>query len=205
MKKIMFNDKYGLTKAVLDGRKTMTRRIIKGLVPAIKDLRINDNGVCEALFGNRWMISPVQPKYKIGERIAIAQAYKDICDNPYFLNQCAANGDCRGTMIAQEGWGNKMYVSSYYMPWGIEIAGIKAERMQDISDEDCLKEGILKESNFPRKKSFPFYFKGGKKAWDNHFSTPRKAFAALIDKVSGKGIWMSNPFVYAYDYKLIKL
>ena len=29
MKKIMFNDRYGLTQAVLDGRKTMTRRIIK--------------------------------------------------------------------------------------------------------------------------------------------------------------------------------
>lgn len=28
MKKIMFNDKYGLTQAVLDGRKTMTRRIV---------------------------------------------------------------------------------------------------------------------------------------------------------------------------------
>lgn len=195
MKKIMFNDKYGLTKAVLDGRKTMTRRIIKGLVPAIKDLRINDNGVCEALFGNRWMISPVQPKYKIGERIAIAQAYKDICDNPYFLNQCAANGDCRGSMIAKEGWGNKMYVSSYYMPWGIEIAGIKAERMQDISDEDCLKEGI---SNI----TFDCYTFDG---WKFFCHKPKEAFAALIDKVSGKGIWMCNPFVYAYDYKLIKL
>lgn len=30
MKKIMFNDRYGLTQAVLDGRKTMTRRIIPG-------------------------------------------------------------------------------------------------------------------------------------------------------------------------------
>lgn len=29
MKKIMFNDKFGLTQAVLEGRKTMTRRIIK--------------------------------------------------------------------------------------------------------------------------------------------------------------------------------
>lgn len=29
MKKIMFNDHYGLTQAVIDGRKTMTRRIIK--------------------------------------------------------------------------------------------------------------------------------------------------------------------------------
>lgn len=28
MKKIMFNDKYGLTQAVLDGRKTQTRRIV---------------------------------------------------------------------------------------------------------------------------------------------------------------------------------
>ena len=37
MKKIMFNDRYGLTKAVLEGRKTMTRRIIT-VQPANDDM-----------------------------------------------------------------------------------------------------------------------------------------------------------------------
>lgn len=35
MQKIMFNDKYGLTQAVLEGRKTMTRRTVKTMKDAI--------------------------------------------------------------------------------------------------------------------------------------------------------------------------
>lgn len=34
--------------------------------------------------------------------------------------------------------------------------------------------------------------------------TPREAFAALIDKVSGKGTWESNPYVWAYEFELMK-
>lgn len=36
------------------------------------------------------------------------------------------------------------------------------------------------------------------------FDTPREAFAALIDRTSGKGTWQSNPFVFVYEYKLVK-
>ena len=39
---------------------------------------------------------------------------------------------------------------------------------------------------------------------DNGFDTPREAFAALIDKVSGKGTWESNPYVWAYEFELMK-
>lgn len=36
------------------------------------------------------------------------------------------------------------------------------------------------------------------------YPTPRKAFAALIDKVSGKGTWDKNPLVFVYEFELIK-
>lgn len=203
MKKIMFNDKYGLTAAVLDGRKTMTRRMFD-----YEECQKQWNEMCRLgtpcydSFED-YLIKRVA-KYKIGERIAIAQAYKDICENPYFLNQCAANGDWMEAMKAKEGWNNKMYVSSYYMPWGIEIVGNKAERMQDISDEDCLKEGIFIDE---RRKiiddniyAYDVYGKHTCRWW---FPNPRLAFATLIDKVSGKkGTWESNPWVFAYEFKL---
>lgn len=37
-----------------------------------------------------------------------------------------------------------------------------------------------------------------------NYITPREAFAALIDKVSGRGTWDSNPWVFAYTYELVK-
>lgn len=49
--------------------------------------------------------------------------------------------------------------------------------------------------------SFRHLYEGNK---DNGFDTPREAFAALIDKVSGKGTWESNPYVWAYEFELMK-
>lgn len=59
-KKIMFNDKYCLTQAVLAGTKTMTRRVLRDNVP----------------LGN-WEETKKHLPYKVGEVVAIAQPYKD--------------------------------------------------------------------------------------------------------------------------------
>ena len=63
MKKILFNDNFFLTQAVLDGTKTMTRRVLKDNVP----------------LGN-WEETRKHLPYKVGEVIAIAQPYKDIIE-----------------------------------------------------------------------------------------------------------------------------
>ena len=67
MKKIMFNDKYGLTQAVLEGRKTQTRRTF---------LKPGEETLLDGLTPE-YLIS-VRCKYKVGETIAITQTYKDI-------------------------------------------------------------------------------------------------------------------------------
>ena len=36
------------------------------------------------------------------------------------------------------------------------------------------------------------------------WGTPQEAYAALIDKINGKGTWESNPYVWAYDFELVK-
>ena len=83
MKKIMFNDKYGLTQAVLDGRKTQTRRIAympNGFIIFDDEdfqLKKLDNGqALLRLCNNRFETA----RYKIGEEVAIAQRYSDIAD-----------------------------------------------------------------------------------------------------------------------------
>lgn len=82
----------------------------------------------------------------------------------------------------------------------IRITNFRIERLQNISDEDCLKEGIIKWD--AGQEDIPFYsYKNSKK---NDFDTPREAYAALIDKVSGKGTWESNPYAFVYDFKLVK-
>lgn len=218
MKKIMFNDKYGLTQAVLEGRKTMTRRVCKYdrpnetydiVFPVFEPNDYdNDGNIVSPLnyaFGWKndkgdftgWNI----PKYKVGEVVAIAQSYESLGMNPEIaLNDKDGIGFYTKTKFAP-GWKNKMFVRADLIPHHIRITNIKIERLQDISDEDCLKEGIYKGQCGSADTHFmdAYYYKGDIQP----YCTPREAFAALIDKVSGKGTWESNPYVFAYEFELI--
>lgn len=188
MKKIMFNDKYRLTQAVLEGRKTMTRRISED--------QIRNSVFCksgyESIHGHE-----IKPKYEVDEIVAIAQSYKklgydgDSIDRDLKLN-------IRGLMKDSAGWNNKMFVKSYACKHHIKITNIKVERLQDISDDDCLKEGIFEWN--AGQKDIPLYSFSYADIPD--YFSPRDAFEELIDKVSGKGTWERNPFVWVYEFKL---
>mgnify|MGYP005840950683 CR=1 FL=1 len=210
MNKIMFNDKYGLTQAVLEGLKTMTRRIFyipDKLVPYldIDDIFdiVDDCIIWKDKSDNIRMT--FEPKYKVGEVVAIAQSYMDV-DRFHRKGKNAAYLEYLDSILPElklhPGWTNKMFVKADLMPRHIEFTDRKVERLQDISDEDCLKEGIYEDSGDDEFPPSIFYeFEGNK---DNGFDTPREAFAALIDKVSGKGTWESNPYVWAYEFELMK-
>ena len=213
MKKIMFNNKYGLTQAVLDGRKTQTRRIIK-CPKAYQEnpagcFRITESDDVSPLFEilvydkdcNDFVPMFVQPKYKVGGVFAIAQCYESLGMNPEIaLNDRDGIGFYTKTKFAP-GWKNKMFVRADLMPHHIRITDIKIERLQDISDEDCLKEGIYKGQCGSVDTHFmdAYYYKGDIQP----YCTPRDAFAELIDKVSGKGTWASDPYVFVYEFELI--
>ena len=211
----MFSDKYGLTKAVLEGRKTMTRRIIK--CPRtfrgewVAGFNIHRSPSDKKIVGFPCMydaderefdMGEILPKYKLGEVVAIAQSYMDV-DQFHRKGKNAAYLEYLDSILPElklyPGWGNKMFVKADLMPHHIKITGIKVERLQDISDEDCLKEGIIHVSTFLGQKIYHTPHVNG-----SYLSTnvAQEAFAYLIDKVSGKGTWESNPFVFAYEFVL---
>jgi len=209
MKKIMFNDEFGLTQAVLDDLKTMTRRIFyipDKLAPYLDiddTFDIADNCIIWKDKSDNIRMT-FEPKYKVGEVIAITQSYMDV-DRFHRKGKNAAYLEYLDSILPElklhPGWTNKMFVKADLMPHHIEITGIKVERLQDISDEDCLKEGIYEDSGDDKFPPSIFYeFEGNK---DDGFDTPREAFAVLIDKVSGKGTWDSNPYVFCYEFVLV--
>ena len=96
-----------------------------------------------------------------------------------------------------------MFVRADLMPHHIRITNVRVERLQDISDEDCIKEGVIESVVMGTNGSLSEYFVEGPK----HIcygKTPREAYAVLIDLISGKGTWLSNPFVFVYDFELVK-
>ncbi len=212
----MFNDKYGLTQAVLDGRKTMTRRIIKCPITfrgeLVAGFNIHRSPSDKKIVGFPCMydaderefdMGEILPKYELGEVVAIAQSYMDV-DRFHRKGKNAAYLEYLDSILPElklyPGWGNKMFVKADLMPHHIEITNIKVERLQDISDEDCLKEGIIHAytDNDGIKRYHTPHTKRGYLSTD----VAQQAFAFLIDKVSGKGTWESNPFVFAYEFVL---
>lgn len=208
MKKIMFNDKYGLTQAVLEGRKTQTRRIAYTAgrwrdIMVRQDLEgVNKGKAC--LFGDGILLA--KSAYKLGETIAIAQKYEDLRKDDEFYRLCGKNGMPLECIKYEKGCSNKMFVRGDLMPHHICITNIRVERLQDISEEDCMAEGIRRfGKEYVRFKKEYCYTCQNYAVTDFYsFSTPREAYAALIDKISGKGTWESNPWVFVYDFELIK-
>ena len=219
MQKRMFRDRYGLTDLVLSGQKTQTRDVIK-----IQDERLDylrgwnlDGGFAE--FG-RDGEEPLRlyPKYYVGEVVAVAQSYQ----------KAYPNADLEMVkkwtfMTESAGWKNKMFVRPDLMPHAIKITKIRFERLPDISEEDCLAEGVEKDlADGLALYWFPVHIEGI--SWEERkarsyelsrheyegkpgeyfWGTPQEAYAALIDKIYGYGTWASNPYVWVYDFELVK-
>lgn len=206
MQKIMFNDRYGLTDAVIEGRKIMTRRLVSD---RLWEIWTDYDDFCNSVIGGiaRGGTSVSREyyhecdffkdkcRYKVGEVVAVAQSYYHAfsprCDIPVY-------GADR-----TPGWRNKLFVRADLMPHQIRITGIKCEQLQSISHDDCFREGII-ESWYESTDTTTYGFVDEKKGTAVEFDTPRKAFAALIDKVSGRGTWDRNPWVVVYEFELVK-
>lgn len=212
MKKIMFNDKYCLTKAVLDGTKTMTRRKFTLTLDKEVDGKLIRVYPSKVFFDNgKWLFDyegriynlPKEnyPRYKVGEVVAIAQSYHTLNKSGYVAPEW-----CEHICESSAGYKNKMFVRADLMPHHIKITDVKVERLQDIPDDDIMREGIRKES-FAGGCMFCYskaYARNGNRLVEPIYNTtPRRAFASLMYKIIGGRTWESNLWVVAYSFELV--
>lgn len=195
MQKIMFNDDLGLTAMVLCKLKPITRRepiyydgdietcIIDGKLHIYKD---NGNANNKELLHTS--------RYALGEVVAVAQSYESL-----------ASGKCLDKMMdgslslkkeyCGAAWNNKMFVRAEDMPKRILMQNIRCERLQAITDQDCMLEGVV---NVDRHYIVGSY---GSMGYLKLFDNPRDAFRYIICKTSkDKEIWDKNPYVVVYQY-----
>lgn len=210
MKKIMFNDRYGLTDAVLEGKKTMTRRnavaLNHPLVTDISEWGIDDKGKAYVMITySTGVKEAVYPIYQPGEEVAIGQKYIDLKDDDAFYEalQKADPSFPMECIKDEKGCYNKMFVKAEWMPHRIRITNIQVERLQDISEEDIMCEGIM-EGEFMNTWDRYYFDEWGDVPNHITFKTPREAFAELIDRISGKGTWNRNPWVFVYEFELLR-
>ena len=144
-----------------------------------------------------------KPRYKVGEIVAIKQSYQLLATkyskHQSFYNKLLAH-------LHSPGWNNKMFVRPELMPHHIRITAVKPCRLQDITQEECLREGICSYQHGDNTyyNCVGIYMKGHPGVL-NPFRTAKDAFFMLINKLNGWGYWSTNPTGYAYEFELTKL
>ena len=170
-------------KAVIEGRKTQTRRICKS--------QPKHNVYQHAgLFWDGEIA--IKPRYKVWEKLYLKEPYCIDNDgftyykyNPHIIMD-----------YEPKKWYNKLFMPAKYARYFIQIEGVRCERLQAISDEDCIREGIYTSEDGE-------CFCNGRK--DNFwFANAKSAYADLFETINGKGSWDSNPYCWVYTFKLIE-
>ena len=184
MKKIMFSDKYGLTRAVLEGRKTQTRRLVSDEM--LLDYYNNPEKFFKKL------------PYHVGDTVAVLQRYAEIIGiMPVEKFLDAFHTDEINDIYCEPGFTNKMFAKASLMPFHILITDVRIEKLQTISRDDCLAEGVAEYSDGHRM----YYQLSG--VPDDQFTTAFAAYAYLFRHICGALAWDRNPFVVVYTFKTV--
>jgi len=214
-KKILFNDKCGLTNAVLSGIKDRTMRECKIQCPnstyKIIFPELDDSfGASPFAYCFKWGNTNTKDytawnkiKYKVGEVVAIAQCYKDVLiDNPSSkFRDIILDNNYDPKPEYKAGYTNKMFVNSSLMPHHIKIINIGIQRPQNLIEEEILREGISKYDyeddcgNHHISYSYSLNEKG--------YPTAKESFKELLYNTCGKDFYDRNPFCFVYDFILI--
>lgn len=230
MQKISFCERYMLTTAVLNRTKELTRRLEKAIERAVENYK-KKYGEEPVIKYQEWVkegnflrahcehgLLSFQPRYILGEVVAVAQSYKDLGYTKEWVERhISPNPNAKWNDPFEKiypGWFNKMFVpAELNKAHQIQITGVRIERLQAISDEDVYKEGFKQVAINNNWGNAAWHWEAVLVYYDRLGRTktiqdrnPREAFAALINRpgVGRKGLWESNPWVICYSFKLVK-
>ncbi|HCD7856168.1 TPA: hypothetical protein ND585_004688 [Klebsiella pneumoniae] len=201
-----------MVRALLDGRKTQTRRIIKdctvGRDPISKFIKIGKKFIGCYPEDVPELIRECCPYGVPGDRIWVRETWAR-----YNIDQNIHDIAYRATTPAdwpEEGrWRPSIHMPRWASRILLEITDVRVERLNAISPEDAESEG-LERTNFtgfgdePGLPSYPepdVYFDPLKKQWKEY---PPEAFAGLWESIYGEGSWLANPWVWVIEFKRVE-
>lgn len=182
-----------MVHAIMDGRKTMTRRIVKGI--ALDWLKPD-------MFTPEFVASPENglcPYGQPGDLLWVRESFYE----PLFEK---LNGKYYYKAdLEKQSWDFK-WKPSIHMPkaaariW-LRVTDVRVERLQDISEDDAIAEGIehLRAGAFgkvwrnygPIDADVPYYF------------NPKHSFQSLWESINGPESWNKNPWVWVVSFEVV--
>ncbi|MBY0483473.1 hypothetical protein [Nitrosomonas sp.] len=185
---ILFNGE--MVRALLDGRKTQTRRVCKGQ----RELSNNhDFQLDRCPFG------------KSGDRLWVRETWQgplfddeipedwnsDKYKTPEYCYYKASGDSCDFTDADDnfvERWSPSIHMPRWASRILLEVTNVRVERLQDISEEDAIAEGIIS----------PMF------GSDLDRMQYRAGFQNLWESINGKGSWDLNPWVWCITFEILK-
>lgn len=161
---------------------------------------------CAVIHGYKtrtWRIGEI-PRYKVGEVVAIKQSYRTLLYDENFEYR-----DKKGKikpLKEHAGWNNKMFVDLGLMRHGVRIKQVKQARLQDITEDECLQEGIWATLHgLKLQYHVSGIYLARHPGVTASFKTARDAYFMLVNKINGWGLWPKNPIGYVYEFEYIEL
>lgn len=220
---ILFNG--DMVRAILEGRKTQTRRVMN------IDL-VNDADICKVdgmlsitdSYGDNHPPHRFCPYGQVGDRLWVRETWaqvfngdyckypedscKPMCDGCNVEYRADTGNPYPGDWPADEAKGYNMapkWKPSIHMPrWAsritLEITNIRVERLQYLSEEDAFSEGIDEEGESYLKAEH--FMLGGSKIRGH--SPAVFSYVDLWESINGKGSWHEKTFVWVIEFNVVK-
>jgi hypothetical protein len=175
-----------MVRAILEGRKSQTRRICKPQPYSDLDSRLQPiaKGLLLDVLKN--------VKFKIGDILWVRETWNMTVQGSFYYR---ADMDEKGDV-----WKPSIFMPHVACRLRLEVTNIRVEKLNDISKEDAISEGLEwglhTILNRPRFKNY--YGETG--AW---YHDPIDSYKSLWESINGKGSWNKNPWVWCISFKKI--
>nr|ELR5038797.1 hypothetical protein [Providencia stuartii] len=192
---IIFNTE--MVRAILDGRKTQTRRIVKHQRHPSQEIKLCDDGFFHwSMIGAEKPLSPINYEYgRVGDRLWVRETFQvGLCTKSSFAYKATHKPS-----DLDEGWDEVIkWRPSTQMPrWAsritLEITDVRVERLQDISKQDAVSEGAPPGHHSIDVISKRFGFPDFSRSW----------FAQIWMDIYGEDNWAANPWVWVIEFKRV--
>lgn len=189
-----------MVQALLDGRKTQTRRIVKPQTAILTDEIARSFGVQPPLQENQPVIKC--PYGKPGDLLWVRESFamSGLCWPKIKQGMGKLHYKASDKGEWKKYWGG--WKPSIHMPrWGsritLEIINTRVERLNSISRDDCMAEGLTK---WPHEDDYAYGYEGSD--WAPGHATPTGAYYSLWEDINGKGSWKLNPWVWVVEFRV---
>jgi hypothetical protein len=210
-----------MVRAILDGRKTQTRRTVKFTEFGASDTPGYDWHFRGTAKGTKrsslWQdmrheqILSMCPYGKPGDRLRISEevTVKPLCEDwftvLYHADRALVERPCDPALmqrIKNYKTGHLRGVSlppAYARPDRLIITGVRVERLHDITNADCVAEGIEPIGDEQTIKGTGFTVQAGR--LNNRYSTVRQLYSELWESINGTDSWAANPWVWVVEFR----